>query len=69
MQRSEIWLIRVDPDSENGLQKTSAIDTFQLRAVSHHRLVRKLGTLSDDSMRAVGKGLMVVLKLPIKSLE
>lgn len=63
------WMIRVDADSENGLEKPSAIDTFQLRSVSHHRLIRKLGDLSSDTMQAVEKGLMVVLRLPIKSLE
>ena len=37
------WLVRIDPDTENGLDKPLAADTFQVRSVSQTRFVRQLG--------------------------
>ena len=28
------WLVRIEPDSANNLEKPSAVDTFQVRSVS-----------------------------------
>jgi mRNA interferase MazF len=39
------WLVRLLPDSENGLEKPSAADAFQVRSVSEKRFVRRLGKL------------------------
>jgi mRNA interferase MazF len=63
------WMIRVDPTAENGLHKSSTIDTFQLRSISHERFVRKLGDITDEEMLRVEKGLILVLRLPIKMLR
>ena len=41
------WLARLLPDDENGLEKPSAADAFQVRSVSQKRFVRRLGKLSD----------------------
>lgn len=57
------WMVRIDPDSTNGLVKTSAIDTFQVRSVSEIRLTRKLGTLSESDMAMVSQALVVVFGL------
>lgn len=38
-----LWHVRVDPDSKNGLQKTSALDALQVRCVNRRRLVKRLG--------------------------
>lgn len=63
------WMIRVDPSAGNGLQKASAIDTFELRSIANERFVRKLGTITDERMRLVENGLVLVLRLPIKMLR
>ena len=34
-----VWMVRVDPDSENNLKKTSAIDIFQIRSVSTKKVL------------------------------
>ena len=47
------WLVQVEPDSANGLDKTSAVDTFRMRSVSESRFVGRLGRLSGDDMRKV----------------
>jgi len=56
------WLVRLLPDSENGLQKLSAADAFRVRSVSEQRFVRRLGKLSDATLKAVTEALAVVLR-------
>ena len=55
------WLVRLLPDSENGLEKPSAADAFQVRSVSQKRFIRRLGKLSDTALNAVTEALTVVL--------
>jgi mRNA interferase MazF len=45
------WLVRLEPDAENGLDKPSAADAFQVRSVAQERFVRRLGRLSDTAMQ------------------
>jgi mRNA interferase MazF len=42
-----LWHVRLDPDTENGLIKPSAVDALQLRSVDHQRFVRRLGRISE----------------------
>lgn len=57
------WLIRIERDTTNGLEKASTVDTFQVRAVSIKRLVRRIGNLTTDDMNRVAEGLKAVLEL------
>ena len=41
--QSNIWHIRISPDTTNGLTKVSAADALQLRAVSVERCIQKIG--------------------------
>ena len=54
------WLVRLDPDASNNLDKPSAADTFQVRSISTRRFVRRLGRLSDADIDRVGDGLKAV---------
>ncbi|HIE30442.1 TPA: type II toxin-antitoxin system PemK/MazF family toxin [Candidatus Poribacteria bacterium] len=36
-----VWHVKLVPDSTNGLTKTSAVDTLQLRGVDTQRFVRR----------------------------
>src|SRR5713101_2017393 len=40
------WLVRLEPDASNNLEKLSAAHTFQVGSVSCRRFVRLLGHLS-----------------------
>lgn len=40
------WMVRIDPDENNGLNKPSASDGLQVRSVSQQRLVKRLGILT-----------------------
>lgn len=57
------WMVRLDPDAENHLDKTSAADAFQVRSVSQQRFIRRLGRLSDKTLDAVANALSAVLKI------
>ncbi len=54
-------MVRIEPSAENGLSKLSAADTFQVRSISQQRLIRQLGTLSDEVIQAITKALSIVL--------
>lgn len=56
-----VWHIKLIPDDINGLEKTSAIDTLQLRGVDVQRFVRKLGLVSPLVMRSVVAAIAAVI--------
>jgi len=56
-------MVRVEPDTENSLDKTSAADAFQVRSVSQQRFVRRLGKLTDVTLKAVTDALAAVLNI------
>lgn len=55
------WFVRLEPEAENGLEKPSAADAFQVRSVSQQRFVRRLGKISDTAMQEITKALARVL--------
>jgi mRNA interferase MazF len=57
------WMVRLEPDAANGLEKPSAADAFQVRLVAQERFVRRLGKLSDTAMQAISQALAAVLSI------
>lgn len=57
------WMVLLDPDSENGLDKSSAADAFQVRSLSQTRFVQQIGKLSIATMQEISKALAVVLAI------
>jgi mRNA interferase MazF len=57
------WLVRIEPDPQNGLDKPSAADTFQVRSVSARRFIRRMGRLSDGDVVRLTEGLKVVFAM------
>ncbi len=57
------WMVRVEANPNNGLEKDSAADCFQVRSLSTNRLASKLGSLTADEMAQIGDGIAVVLEL------
>ncbi len=60
------WMVRVEPDAENGLKNTSAADAFQVRSVAQERLVQRLGKLADATMPKITAALAVVLCIEVE---
>ena len=59
------WLVRLEPNAENGLDKPSTADAFQVRSVAQERFVRRLGKLSDTAMQEITRALAVVLSIKL----
>jgi mRNA interferase MazF len=57
-----VWHVKVTPDSMNGLEKTSAVDTLQLRGVDVQRFIRKLGSVSPAIMRSITAAIAGVIE-------
>jgi len=51
------WMVRLEPNSRNGLTKKSTADAFQVKSVSLNRFERKVGRLDavdiDEIVQAV----------------
>jgi len=60
------WMIKIQPDSFNNLDKNSSADCFQVRSVSQKRFVKKLGVVSDDILKEIKFGLSRVLSIDIE---
>jgi mRNA interferase MazF len=54
------WMVRVDPDDENGLRKPSAADAFQIRSVSVERFTQRIGRVSQPILQAILQAIGVV---------
>ena len=59
------WLVRLEPNEENGLDKPSTADAFQVRSVAQERFVQRLGKLSDTAMQEITRALAVVLSIEL----
>jgi len=57
------FFISLEPDSNNGLQKKSVVDCFQVRAISHKRFVEKIGNISDDEIDLIKKSIALILDI------
>lgn len=57
------WMVRLTASPDNGLEKDSAADCFQVRSLSTSRLVRKLGSLTAEEMAQIQDAIVVVLEL------
>jgi len=57
------WIIQLNPDTENGLDKPSAADVFQVRSLSQRRFVRRLGKVSEKEMKEITRALAIVLSI------
>jgi mRNA interferase MazF len=57
-----LWHVRIEPNSENGLSKVSAIDTLQLRGMDEQRFVRRLGKVSQTTMEEIVLAVAAVIE-------
>jgi len=55
------WMVRIDPTSRNGLNKSTAADAFQIRSVSQQRFVRHMGEISSAQLTEIIKAIQVVI--------
>ena len=61
---ANIWHVRVDPDPQNGLSKTSAVDALQIRGVDQQRFIRRLGKVSSITLEEIALAIAAVIEYP-----
>lgn len=57
------WMVKIEPDTENGLNKISSADCFQIRSVSQERLIKRLGYLKTETHNEIKQAIKKVLTL------
>jgi mRNA interferase MazF len=62
-ERYEIapWMVRIDPNTTNGLSKPSAADAFQIRSVSNTRFANRLGRISGAHLQEILKAVQIII--------
>jgi mRNA interferase MazF len=55
------WMVRIDPDTVNGLDKPSAADAFQIRSVSQARFINRIGSISKVQLQEILKAIQIVI--------
>ena len=63
------FFVSLKPDSNNGLKKKSAVDCFQMRAISHNRFVEKIGNISNDEINLIKKSIALILDIDPEHCE
>lgn len=46
-------MIKIGADRQNKLKKISSADWFQVRSLSEHRFVKKIGTVDTDTLQQI----------------
>jgi mRNA interferase MazF len=57
------FFVALTPDMLNGLEKKSAVDCFQIRAVSHQRFVNRLGVVSQADLDRIKQSIALILDI------
>lgn len=61
---ANLWHVRLDPDTANGLVKASAVDALQLRGMDERRFLRKLGQITADQLEEITLAVAAVIEYP-----
>ena len=56
------WMVSLTPDANNGLDKHSAADGFQVRSVDQKRLIQCLGDLPEETVDQIVDAVNVCLE-------
>ena len=55
------WMVQISPDNQNGLDKPSAADAFQIRSVAKERFIRCIGALQNEQVKRILAAIHIVL--------
>lgn len=66
---SNPFFVPLEPSPANGLDKASMIDCFQIRAISHKRVVKKVGTVSGSDLSRIKKSIALILDIEPEDCE
>ena len=57
-----LWHVKIEPDEQNGLSKTSAVDALQLRGMDLQRFVKKIGNTEQKILEEILMAIAVVIE-------
>jgi len=57
------FFVVINPNQQNGLQKKSAIDCYQIRAISHNRFMDHIGRVTEMQMSELKRSISLILDL------
>jgi mRNA interferase MazF len=57
------WMIKIMPNTQNGLSKISAADCFQIRSLSQERIIRKIGYIDNETLTEIKLAIARILDL------
>lgn len=57
------WMVKIEPNTTNGLLKNSPADCFQIRSLSQERLIKKMGDIDNATLDEIKEALKKVLDL------
>lgn len=60
--RAVPWMVIIEPNSNNGLNKISSIDLFQVRSLSQKRLIKRTGFVDKEILMACKESLDIVFQ-------
>jgi mRNA interferase MazF len=63
------FFVSLQPDHINRLQKKSAVDCYQLRAISHDRFMERIGAISENEMTLIKKAITLILDIDPEHCE
>ena len=56
------WLVKIVPNSNNGLTKESAIDALQVRGVDVQRFIKKIGAVPSTTLEEVAAAVAALIE-------
>lgn len=56
-----VWLIRVDPNDENNLDRASAVDAFQMHTIPVTRFIKKIGKVSVQELQHIKNAVKAII--------
>lgn len=57
------WMVKIEPNAQNGLSKTSCADCFQIRSVSQQRFIQQIGVIDAAELLEIKEAIKTVLDL------
>ena len=57
------WMIKIEPDLNNGLTKTSTADCFQIMSLSQERMLKKIGVINDSILLEIKEAIKKVIDI------
>jgi mRNA interferase MazF len=63
------FFVVLEPTIRNGIKKKSAIDCFQIRAISHQRFLERVGVITSNEISRMKKSLTLIFDLDPEDCE